>query len=414
MRDVLIVAYYFPPLGGIGSVRMSGFARHLPEYGWRVTVLAPAGPAQPVDPDVHFPEEQVVRSRSVEISRIGKQVLQAGGETGPARARGIRRAIQKAARRYVYFPDAQIGWYYPAVKAGREAMRANPFDAIFSSAFPVTGHLIGRRLHRASGVPWVAEWRDPFSDLLDAGAVNRWRARHLERSVAREASALVMPTPSWAQTHSERWNRPVTTITNGWEERVTAHAPDRGNFVLAHLGTLYPQWQDLTGLWEAIRRLADAGEPGVDRVLFIGEPQVEVREQLAARGLTARVEITGLLPQREAWERLRGVGALLLAGPRDNRPELRGWSSGKMFEYLASDLPIIFVGDLGTDAARLLEQYPGCYAVDSRDVEGLMHALRQARGGEHHVRDVAGLSRRALTGKLAALLDEAAAGARSS
>lgn len=413
MRHALIVAYYFPPLGGIGSVRMAAFARNLPAYGWRVTVLAPASAAYHLDSDVSFPEEQICRSRSLEISRIGKQVLRAGGtETLRAQPRGIRRAVQAAIRRYVYFPDGQIGWYWPALRAGHAALRESSFDAIFSSAFPVTAHLIARRLHRAAGVPWVAEYRDPFSDLLATGELNRRRAIRLEESIAGEAAGLVMTSPSWATAHAARWGRPVTAITNGWDRRVTAHPPDPHQFVLAHLGSLYPQWQDLTGLWRAVRVLADAGEPGVDRLLFIGEPQTELRAELAAYELTSRVEITGLLPQSEAWERLRGVGALLLAGPKDGRPELRGWSSGKMFEYLASDLPIIFVGDRDTDAARLLERYAGCYAIDSRDVEGLMAALLDCRG-KRFERDVSNLSRRALTGELAAVLDEAMAGGRS-
>jgi glycosyltransferase involved in cell wall biosynthesis len=408
LRKVLIVAYYFPPLGGIGSVRMSGFARYLPEYGWSPIVLAPASAAYHVDPDMSFPEDQVLRSGSLEISRMGKQVLRTGGsEIVAARPSGIRRVIQSAVRRYLYFPDGQIGWYWPALKVGRAAMRRHKFDAIYSSAFPVTGHLIARRLHRDTGVPWVAEFRDPFSDLVDTGALNRRRAAHLERSIAHEAAGVVMTSPSWSRAHAERWSRPVTAITNGYDEVVRADPPRSDEFVLTHLGSLYPQWQDLAGLWQAILRLEQAGQPTVDRLCFVGAPQPEVREELDAYGLMPRVEITGLLAHREAAGRLRRSGALLLAGPKDGRPELRGWSSGKMFEYLATDLPIIFVGDRDTDAAHLLEQYAGCYVVDSQDVEGLMAALRGARG-ERHVRDVSSLSRRTLTGKLAALLDEAA------
>jgi glycosyltransferase involved in cell wall biosynthesis len=283
-------------------------------------------------------------------------------------------------------------------------MRDVSFDAIFSSAFPVTGHLIARRLHRESGIPWVAEYRDPFSEAV-AGAVNRRRAVALERSIARDAAGLVMTSPSWARTHANRWDRPVAVITNGYDDVLRAHPPTH-EFVLTYLGSVHPRWQYLRGLWQAIRDLADAAQPGVDRVCFIGEPQAEVREEMDAFGLTPRVEITGLLSHRDALDRLRGAGALLLVGPRDARPELRGWIPAKTFEYLASDLPIIFIGDRGCDAARLVERHPGCYIVDSRDVDGLTAALVDCRG-KRFVRDVSDFSPRGLTAKLAAVLDEA-------
>lgn len=384
---------------------MRRFATFLPENGWRVTVLAPANGSYYRDPELSFPEERVLRSGSLELSRIGKRALRAGGsDTRPARPRGLRRGMQIAARRLAYFPDGQIGWYWSAVGAGRAAMRVYSFDVIFSSAFPVTAHLIARRLHRDSGIPWVAEYRDPFSEAV-IGAVNRRRAVALERSIAKQAAGLVNVSPSWARTNAARWGRPVTVITNGYDDVLRAHPPT-DEFVLTYLGSVHPQWQYLRGLWQAIRNLADAAQPGVDRVCFIGEPQAEIREELDAFGLTPRVEITGLLPHGEALHRLRDAGALLLVGPRDARPELRGWIPGKTFEYLASDLPIIFVGHRGGDAAHLVEQHPGCYVVDSHDVDGLMAALVDCRG-KRFVRDVSDFGPLGLTARLAAVLDEA-------
>lgn len=405
MRHVLIIAYYFPPLGGIGSVRMTRFATFLPENGWRVTVLAPANGSYYRDPALSFPEELVLRSRSLELSRIGKGVLRTGGsDTLRAHPSGLRRGMQVAARRLAYFPDAQIGWYWPAARAGRAAMRQCSFDAIFSSAFPVTAHLIARRLHRDSGIPWVAEYRDPFSETF-AGAANRRRAVALERSIAGEAAGLVMTSPSWARTHAARWDRPVSVITNGYDEVLRANPPML-EFELTYLGSLQPQWQNLRGLWQAIRNLTDAARPAVDRVCFIGQPQAEIREELAEFGLSPRVEITGLLPHGEALDRLRNAGALLLVGPSDARSELRGWIPAKTFEYLASDLPVIFVGDRSCDVARLVEQHPGCYVVDSSDVEGLTAALVDCRG-KRFARDVSDFGPRELTANLAAVLDEA-------
>ncbi len=406
MHNVLVVAYYFPPLGGIGSLRMCRFASLLSEYGWEATVLAPANGAYYHDPQLSFPEERVLRSHSFELSRAGKRVLRTGGtDTTPARPDSLRRGLQTAARRALYFPDAQVGWYWPAIRRGRAAIRERSYDAIFSSAHPMTAHLVARRLHRDTGIPWVAEYRDPFSGLTP-GTINRRRAVRLERSIAREASATVMTSPTWADAYGRRWRRPVTVITNGTDGPVPTRPAQHGHYTLAHLGSLYPNWHDLSGVWEAIRKLDQRGSARVDRICFIGNPQPEVRAELEAHGLGARMETTGLLGRTEALTRLGEADALLLAGPKDGREILRGWIPAKLFEYLATDLPIVYVGSRKCDAAALLLNQPGCHVLDSRDVQGLIVALERCRAGRH-VRDISSYTRLALTRALADILDVA-------
>lgn len=407
MRQVLVIAYYFPPLGGIGSLRASSFATYLPDHGWEATVLAPAGGAYYQDPDLVVAEDRVVRSRSYELSRTGKRVLRAGGDdTRPAQPGVLHRTLQSAARRFIYYPDAQVGWYLPTVQAGRRTVREHSFDAIFSSAYPVTAHLVARRLHRETGIPWVAEYRDPFSELVSSDRLTQRRALRLERSIARESAAIVMTSPSWAQSQSEKWDRPVTVITNGCAGAVKARPADPHRFVLAHLGTLYPQRHDLKGAWRAIRGLSDGNGSGVDSLCFIGEPQAEVQDELDAQGLGPLVSVTGFVSSHEAIERMQAADALLLAGPKDAGALHRGWIPAKLFEYLATDLPIIYVGDPDCDAADLLRGRPGCYVLRPDDVSGIMTALRDCRG-ERHPRDVSGFTRAGLTKTLAEVLEHA-------
>src|SRR3954453_12394648 len=90
MRRLLVVAYYFPPIGGIGSIRLVRFGEHLPDFGWDATVLAPKGTPHATDPELLYPEEHVVRSRSLELSRLKQLVprvrASADGDDGRARA----------------------------------------------------------------------------------------------------------------------------------------------------------------------------------------------------------------------------------------------------------------------------------------------------------------------------------------
>src|SRR3954451_4115504 len=112
MRRVLIVAYYFPPTGGMGSIRLATFAEHLPEFGWDVTVLAPKGTPHAQDPRLRYPKSRVVRSRSIELSRLKRLVPRLGGSADGGD--GQARAAARSAGRRLY-PDAQIGWFPGAV-----------------------------------------------------------------------------------------------------------------------------------------------------------------------------------------------------------------------------------------------------------------------------------------------------------
>jgi hypothetical protein len=403
-RRVLIVAYYFPPLGGIGSLRVAGFARHLPEFGWEPVVLAPRHGAYHRDPDSVYPEERVLRTGSFELSRIGKRVLRAGGDDVlAAPVTGARAVARDAAHTLLYHPDSKVGWYLPAVATARRELRRRPPDAILSSSFPITAHLIARRLQHVSGAPWLADFRDPWSQMMAPGIARR-RAARLERSLARDATAVTMTSPSWAARHAQLWGRPVSVIPPGFEGVETAQPP--AEFVLSYLGSYYPATQDLTAAWSAIRRLADGAGPAVDRVRFIGDLHPQIAGVLAGLDLSGLVEETGFIAHGAAIEHLRDSSALLLAGPRDAAGILRGQVAGKIPEYLATGLPVIYVGDPDCDAAAMLRAHDGCHVCATNDVDAVVRALVACRG-ETIARNVDGLTRGAIAGRLAALLDDA-------
>jgi glycosyltransferase involved in cell wall biosynthesis len=400
-RRVLMVAYYFPPLGGIGSLRASKFAEHLPDFGWDPTVLTPRLGTHYEDPDLSFPKDRVIRSRSLEFSRIGKRVINVGrgnGGTGDP-PRGPKELVRSAAHRYLYRPDAQIGWYPGAVRAGLRALRNGAFDAVFSTSVPMTAHLIGRRLHRSTGLPWIAEFRDPWSerDALRDSA----RAARLERSVATTASQLVMTSPTWARSHAEKWGRPVTPILAGTVHVPVSTAPSE--LVVTHLGSFYPEMQDLSAVWSALRQVIDHGDLPPVRIRFIGEIPPPLREQLAQHDLIDRTEVTGYVSHEEALKLLSRSSVLLASGPRDGRESLWGWIPAKLLEYLSTDLPIIYMSHTPNDGADLLSRHPGCHVIASGDVEGTVEAI-SASHGERYSRDVEGLSWRARAGQLAAVL----------
>jgi glycosyltransferase involved in cell wall biosynthesis len=387
---------------------MVRFASHLPEFGWEPVVLAPGETHHAQDRTLVFPEERVIRSRSVELSRLWRPSWTAPGVPSVhGRRQSLRQALRPLAHRVVFYPDPQIGWYPAAVRAGTRAVSQQRFDAVLSSSFPITAHLVARRISRRAGLPWAAEFRDPWSDTLPR-LPYRSRAAALERKIAREASRVIMPTPTWASHYGVRWATDVDVIPNGHDGPQAPSPPDEGA-VLTHVGSYYPHRQDLAALWGALGRLRAEDPALVPRIRWIGSLEGQAWAELSKAGLGAMVDVTGFLPQAEAlW--LASASSLLVASGSVGRDHVaRGWIPAKLFEYLATGLPILYLGSDQDDAAALLRAHPGCHVVDPSDGDGVLAALESGLQGKVYERDVESLSRRAGARKLAEILDKACA-----
>jgi glycosyltransferase involved in cell wall biosynthesis len=416
VKRVLIIAYYFPPIGGIGSIRLGRFAELLPDFGWEPTVIAPRRTPHTSDPSLTWPEEKVIRSLSIEPAILGRstqrragpgQEAARGAAAGRSFVRSIRGSLRRAAHRYVYYPDPQVGWYPGALRAGLGALRRHSFDAVFSSSVPVTGHLVARSLARRAGLPWVAEFRDPWSDRLPPDHPYRRRAASLEAAIAGEAKELIFPSPTWSAHYADLWSRAIEVIPNGHdspnEPGVAVEEP-----ILTYAGSYHPGMQSLEGVWAAIRDLARERPSEAPRVRVIGEIPDRLRAEVEGFGLGDRVEMTGFLPHDDAVREMARSSILLACGPIGDDVVSRGWIPAKLFEYLATGRPILYLGDREGDAAELLGAQPGCHLVDPGDVAGVTEVLRSSVKAGPIKRDLEGFSRRSRTEALAQVLGRAA------
>jgi glycosyltransferase involved in cell wall biosynthesis len=177
--------------------------------------------------------------------------------------------------------------------------------------------------------------------------------------------------------------------------------------VVTYLGSFYSDRQDLSVVWPALRRIRDASLPRRLRLRFVGDLDAGLRREIAAHGLEEVLEVTGFLPHREALAQTADSSLLLGAGARDERPILKGVIPAKLFEYLGTGLPIVYVGDPRSEAALLLARQPGCFVVPSRDAASAERALRQALETPRAPRALEAYSRRALAARLALILDDA-------
>jgi glycosyltransferase involved in cell wall biosynthesis len=208
----------------------------------------------------------------------------------------------------------------------------------------------------------------------------------------------------------ERGARRTAVITNGYgphdsPPEAPPETPPEA-IVLCHLGSLYPHMQDLTAVWEAVAGFRRSRPGRAVRVRFVGEAPAEVRQQLAEAGIADAVDVTGFLPRREALKLAGESTALLVAGARGTHPSVRGVVPAKVFEYLGTRLPIIYVGNLDSDVAALLARQPLCFCRAAGDAAGVREALEEVARRPRATRRVEAFTRRALAKRLASLLDE--------
>jgi hypothetical protein len=409
-RRVLIVAYYFPPIGGIGSIRAARFARHLPEFGWEPTVIAPDVTPHTPDPTIEGPPDRVVRSASIELSRLARRSDAGSPRPGTRAHTASAGARLRAAVLRGVFPDAQVGWYPGAVAAARRAFRAGSFDAVFTTSFPITAHLVGRTVTGMASLPWVAEFRDPWSTRVPHFP-HRRRAERMERSIAARATRLIMPNAPMAEHFGDLWQTDIAVIPNGCEPRPLGPEPV-GPPVLAHVGTYYPERQSFAPVWRALADLQAEGAR-TPRIRWVGDPPPALRGELDGLGISSLLDVTGTVSHGRAVELMASSSILLASGERDPGPVGRGTVAAKLFEYLASHRPIIYVGDEASDAARLLLGHPGCYVVGYEDVAGARRAIDAALSSPAVERDVRDFTVRARTEMLAGVLDSAQASVNS-
>ncbi len=429
-RRVLVVAYYFPPAGGPGVQRVLKTVKYLRRFGWEPTVLTVADGAFPQhDPslEVDVPDDVVVvRTRALDpLGLYGRITGRRGAGAVPVGSvgsgAGVTDRVARWARANVFLPDARVGWVPFATRAALRMHAEHQFDAVLTSGPPHSVHLVGRRLARRAGLPWVADFRDPWTGInfyqdLPMSAPARRLDRRLESSVLREADRITTVSPTWAATLASKGDRRddhVMVVHNGFDPddfATPAPAPD-DVFTLAHVGSLYGSRNPAT-LWEALATLARAGKLDRFRLKLRGGVDEPVLESARGLGLEDRVEGAGYVGHAAAVGAMRAATALLLVVEDFGLD--RGMITGKLYEYLGAGRPVVGIGPPDGDAAALLAETSAGAMFAHGDVASLaghLEALlaRADRGAAAGAAPAvaARYTREVQTGVLAGVLDSA-------
>ena len=364
---LLLVTFYFPPAGGAGVQRPLKFAQHLADAGVAVHVLAPDDPRW-----IHRDEELAVPA-SVRVHRA--RYLGPSGRRPAEELYGLHGAERLARRaalmpRRFLVPDENVPWLATAIPRAVELIRRERIDVVLTTSPPSSVHLVGAAAKRLTGARWVADVRDSMvaqhSFRVERAAVRLKEQTHaaVARLVSRRADAVVAVTPTIAEEMHARY-----TIPNGADfedfEGLEYHRGER--FRLTHTGSFFAHRTAQTVL-EAVARTDDV----VAR--FVGDFRRAELDWAQRLGLGDRLELTGFQPRRRTLELQRDTEALLLLLPEVGE---RGKDvpSGKLFEYLAAERPILAAVPPDGAAAKLIEETQSGVVVPPDDVDALAAAL---------------------------------------
>lgn len=367
-----MVAYHFPPLAGSSGIqRTLRFVQHLPAMGWQPLVLS-------------------THPRAYE--NTGTDLLAevpAGTVVRRAFALDTARHLQVAGRYLGWMarPDRWISWRFAAVREGLKMIDEFKPDAIWSTYPIATAHVIASILQRKSGLPWIADFRDPMAqDDYPADLRTRQMFRDIEADVAAHARCCVFTTPGAARIYQQRYPdaaQRMQVLENGYDEEsfaATSPAPapqarhPARPLVMLHSGIVYPSERDPTHLFQALGQLQRSGTLGANdlRIRFRASVHDALLQKLAhAHGAQDFIELSPPIAYREALAEMMTVDALLVMQASNCNAQI----PAKIYEYLRAGRPILALTDPAGDTADVLRR-AGLHDIARLDsVDEITHVL---------------------------------------
>jgi hypothetical protein len=390
---VLIITYYRPPSGGSAVLRWVKFTKYLGDFGWKPVIYTPANPeSQETDHSLlnDIPDNlEIIKTNITEPYGIYKRLTgrKQTDKLGVAmmsdkKRAGLMSRISLWIRSNLFIPDPRILWIRPSVRYLRNYVREHPVDVIITSGPPHSMHLIGFHLHRKTGIKWVADFRDPWTNIdfyreLKLTGIADHYHRKLEKKVLHSADLVLTVSPTMTQEFLLMGAKNVVTLTNGFDsEPLPESIPDTDKFILLHLGSL-PSSRNPESLWIAISELVSTNPSFASRlrINLTGKIDLSVSESIRKNNLEPFTIFKDFVPHNETPGLLSAASVLLLV--INNTPNARGILTNKFFEYLSSGRSILAIGPVDGDAALILKEAGAGEIFDYDDVPGIkMQLLR--------------------------------------
>lgn len=428
MKRVLIIAYYWPPSAGSGVQRWLKFSKYLPKYDWQPVIYTPENPDFSLKDEGLLnevaAEAEILKTPIWEPYQLGRKLFggkkESSNSTGIVvkKGGGVKQYLANWVRGNIFVPDPKVYWRKPSVKFLEEYLKKNPVDVIISTGTPHSMHLIALDLSKKLKLPWIADFRDPWSelDMLKSYHILPFRMKKyksLEKEVISTANISLTTSQVWAEDFERLGARRAEVITNGYDEtdfnqQVTPYT----EFVISHFGLLN-HLRNPESLWHALEELC------VENVDFAKDLRLHLGGTIDPANLDAinghknlreKLVVFPYLSHEEVVkEYLKSTVLLLLLF---NSESGKGNIPGKLFEYLASKKSILAFGPKGGDSQRIISEsnvgtFHSYNANKSEIKKELLKSYKKFRHGiTNEAVDVDSYSRSNLTKKLSNLLNE--------
>ena len=380
---VLVVAYYFPPLGLSGVQRVAKWCRYLPSAGWDVTVLT-------VEPGAYFAFDDTLLE---EVESAGVRIIRTR-TLDPTRQGGGRKVVSFPSERrrrlfswlsgFFFLPDNKRGWTRQALSAWKDICRDGRPDIVFSSAPPYTSFLVGQALARKAGVPHVMDYRDDWLDNPRHDyptPIHRRIHARMERRLLSSAALVTTINASIRERLLQRSpGSDVRILPQGFDPADITQGEDQGGVRRAHrrsllvyAGMFYHAQQPDTFLKAVslVKSRLPESSPGLE-ARFVGLFPDDKKPLIASLGLEDDVTLTGYKNHHETVGELMEADVLWMTVGRQPGEEMI--STGKLFEYMGTGKPILALVPPG-EASKALEGYGAAWVCDPDDVEGVASTL---------------------------------------
>lgn len=396
-KKVLIIAYYWPPSGGSGVQRWLKFVKYMPQAGGKPYVFTPKDPAFDIRDESLLrdvpPEAEVIHFPIWEPYEIffrmggffgGRKTVKAT-EIVSLKNRSLFQKLSTWIRGNLFIPDPRKFWVRPSVQYLRKFLVDNGISTVITTGPPHSIHLIGYHLKKKDpSLKWIADFRDPWSEwslleTLETGKRALNFHRKLEAKVLATADTIVTITPFYVRQFSALAKRPVQLLTNGYDEDdfkdLVIRKTDK--FVIRHVG-LVIEMCDPRPLMNAVLELVNENSSFKEKVVvdFVGDVNPGFRQFV--KEIPALASITVFTPpiSHKQLIELYGESAVLLlvlTGYKD----AEGYMPGKLFEYLATGLPVLGVGPEQGDAAALLNETRAGQMIDGSRTKAIKDFLSE-------------------------------------
>lgn len=367
-KKFLIITYYWPPAGGPGVQRWLKFVKYLPEFNFQPIVYIPENPTYPI---IDKGLESEVSEKTIILKNKIFEPYGLASFFGKNKTKKISSGIipnQKKqsflektllwVRGNLFIPDARFLWVKPSVKYLKKYIEENNIDTIVTSGPPHSLHLIGLQLKKDLNIKWFADFRDPWTTIgyhkaLKLSSSTEKKHKALEKEVLNSADTIIVTSNTTKTEFQAITSKPIEVITNGYDvEKIEKQTLDE-KFTLAHIGSFLSE-RNPTILWQALQELVteNADFKKDFRLKLIGATSQEILDTIAEFKLNDYVQNLGYVSHQEAVEHQRKSQVLLLI--EINSTATKSIIPGKLFEYMASERPIIAIGPKDSDFAEII------------------------------------------------------------